>query len=101
MTSFSHDMMTRGRGGVWIPPKSDDVIYEQPLNQNALLEMVPKQMGCLPPIKKRAMSERMIFFRRTSLIQGRVVLSPILGFWVNLEFLVISVDISFLVLWVF
>ena len=31
MTSFSHDMMTRGRGGVWIPPKSDDVIYEQPL----------------------------------------------------------------------
>ena len=24
-------MMTRGRGGVWIPPKSDDVIYEQPL----------------------------------------------------------------------
>ena len=31
MTSCSHDMMTRGRGGVWIPPKSDDVIYEQPL----------------------------------------------------------------------
>ena len=31
MTSFSHDMMTRGRGGVWIPRKSDDVIYEQPL----------------------------------------------------------------------
>ena len=30
MTSFSHDMMTRGRGGVWIPPKNDDVIYEQP-----------------------------------------------------------------------
>ena len=26
------DMMTRGRGrGVSIPPKSDDVIYEQPL----------------------------------------------------------------------
>ena len=24
-------MMTRGREGVWIPPKSDDVIYEQPL----------------------------------------------------------------------
>ena len=24
-------MMTRGRGGVSIPPKSDDVIYEQPL----------------------------------------------------------------------
>ena len=24
-------MMTRGRGGVWIPPKSNDVIYEQPL----------------------------------------------------------------------
>ena len=34
MTSFSHDMMTRGRGGVWIPPKSDDVIYEQPLKTN-------------------------------------------------------------------
>ena len=31
MTSFSHDMMTRGRAGVWIPPKNDDVIYEQPL----------------------------------------------------------------------
>ena len=24
-------MMTRGRGGVAIPPKNDDVIYEQPL----------------------------------------------------------------------
>ena len=24
-------MMTRGRGGVTIPPKIDDVIYEQPL----------------------------------------------------------------------
>ena len=23
--------MTRGRGGVRIPPKNDDVIYEQPL----------------------------------------------------------------------
>ena len=23
--------LTVGRGGVWIPPKSDDVIYEQPL----------------------------------------------------------------------
>ena len=35
MTSFTHDMMTRGRGGgVWIPPKSDDVIYEQPLTQS-------------------------------------------------------------------
>ena len=27
--------MTRGREGVWIPPKSDDVIYEQPLNSPA------------------------------------------------------------------
>ena len=27
-------MMTRGREGVWIPPKSDDVIYEQPLMQD-------------------------------------------------------------------
>ena len=27
------DMMTRGRGGVSIPPKSDDVIYEQPLRR--------------------------------------------------------------------
>ena len=25
------DMMTRGREGVWIPPKNDDLIYEQPL----------------------------------------------------------------------
>ena len=24
-------MVTRGREGVWIPPKSEDVIYEQPL----------------------------------------------------------------------
>ena len=25
-------MMTRGRGGgVWIPPKNDDLVYEQPL----------------------------------------------------------------------
>ena len=27
-------MMTRGRGGDSIPPKSDDVIYEQPLSQS-------------------------------------------------------------------
>ena len=27
-------MMTRGRGGVTIPPKNDDVIYEQPLTKN-------------------------------------------------------------------
>ena len=26
-----YDMMTRGRGGVWLPPENDDVIYEQPL----------------------------------------------------------------------
>ena len=44
------------------------------------------------PIKKnRAISERIIFFRKTSLIQGRVVLSPILEFWVSLE---ISREIS-------
>ena len=24
-------MMTRGRGGVWLSPENDDVIYEQPL----------------------------------------------------------------------
>ena len=27
---MKYDMLTMG-GGVWIPPKSDDVIYEQPL----------------------------------------------------------------------
>ena len=36
MTSFSHDMMTRGgEGGVWLPPKNDDVIYEQPLRKKS------------------------------------------------------------------
>ena len=30
-------MMTWGRGGVSIPPKSDDVIYEQPLTLRKLL----------------------------------------------------------------
>ena len=33
------DMMTRGRGGVWLPPKNDDVIYEQPLRLKQLMEM--------------------------------------------------------------
>ena len=26
-----YDMMTRGRGGVWLSPENDDVVYEQPL----------------------------------------------------------------------
>ena len=26
-------MMTRGRGGVWLSPENDDVIYEQPLKR--------------------------------------------------------------------
>ena len=31
-------MMTRGRGGgVWIPPKIDDVIYEQPLTRMVIM----------------------------------------------------------------
>ena len=29
-------MMTRGRGGGWIPPKCDDVIYEQPLTPSVV-----------------------------------------------------------------
>ena len=33
-------MMTRGRGGVTIPPKNDDVIYEQPLSQRIEPEML-------------------------------------------------------------
>ena len=31
-------MMTRGRGGVTIPPKIDDVIYEQPLKMEDFAE---------------------------------------------------------------
>ena len=29
-----YDMMTRGRGGGWLPPENDDVIYEQPLKND-------------------------------------------------------------------
>ena len=29
--NFKYDLMTRGRGVVWIPAENDDVIYEQPL----------------------------------------------------------------------
>ena len=34
-------MMTRGRGGVWLSPENDDVIYEQPLKRrrNSPLEL--------------------------------------------------------------
>ena len=37
------DMMTRGRkgGDVWIPPKNDDVIYEQP--QYRVREDIPEK----------------------------------------------------------
>ena len=30
-------MMTRGRGGVWLSPENDDVIYEQPLTSGAIM----------------------------------------------------------------
>ena len=29
----------KGEGGVWLPPKNDDVIYEQPLRLKQLMEM--------------------------------------------------------------
>ena len=35
-------MMTRGRGGVWLPPENDDVIYEQPLT---IILVVAKKPG--------------------------------------------------------
>ena len=31
-----YDMMTRGRGGVWLSLEYDDVIYEQPLKSMAV-----------------------------------------------------------------
>ena len=34
--------MTRGRGGVTIPPKNDDVIYEQPLTYVCITHCVIK-----------------------------------------------------------
>ena len=34
-------MMTRGRGGVWLPPENDDVIYEQPLSYTCSQQMSP------------------------------------------------------------
>ena len=39
------DMMTRGRGrGVSIPPKSDDVIYEQPLKVLVARKVIRERM---------------------------------------------------------
>ena len=39
------DMMTRGRGrGVSIPPKSDDVIYEQPLKALVARKVIRERM---------------------------------------------------------
>ena len=44
-------MMTRGRGGVWLSPENDDVIYEQPLTWSQKLVCVwPAQI--LPPFSK-------------------------------------------------
>ena len=33
-----------GEGGVWIPPKSDDVIYEQPLSSILKLKLTSKHL---------------------------------------------------------
>ena len=42
-------MMTRGRGGVTIPPKIDDVIYEQPLTPVARTHTHPRLVYRPPP----------------------------------------------------
>ena len=42
-------MMTRGRGGVTIPPKNDDVIYEQPLIISIQLLLTLVNFGQLNP----------------------------------------------------
>ena len=38
-------MMTRGRGGVKIPLKSDDVIYEQPFIHESFTVSAPQTLG--------------------------------------------------------
>ena len=38
--------MTRGRGGFWIPPKIDDVIYEQPLTAMTLRLWTSEAFPC-------------------------------------------------------
>ena len=47
-------MMTRGRGGGWISPKSDDVIYEQPLtnsrNNKLKIKKVKTHLVTMKPI---------------------------------------------------
>ena len=35
-------------GGVWIPPKRDDVIYEQPLMLTATTIPLEEDLGALP-----------------------------------------------------
>ena len=42
--------MTRGRGGVRIPPKIDDVIYEQPLMMTMKLRIV---LMVYPMVRRR------------------------------------------------
>ena len=43
-------MMTRGRGGVWLPPENDDVIYEQPLIVTFFLETEIIELLDLPVV---------------------------------------------------
>ena len=50
--------MTRGRGGVRIPPKNDDVIYEQPLRSHAIsdnLNRILKDQRVLSKIEQDIM----------------------------------------------
>ena len=45
-------MMTRGRGGVTIPPKNDDVIYEQPLIAGERFAMVEMKIAMTKLLSK-------------------------------------------------
>ena len=52
-------MMTRGRGGVMIPPKNDDVIYEQPLMQQKKDQICFKKLN-LKMVKSGEVNDREI-----------------------------------------
>ena len=54
-------MAERGRGGVWLPPENDDVIYEQPLTAHEREKddkKISRREGCKRRDERRAGKER-------------------------------------------
>ena len=94
--------MTRGRGGVRIPPKNDDVIYEQPLSifrvctaqQHNIALNVKRKLSHITkatPAMGRNIHDPMILVVSTSKLGPRKFLISIVYFLISIVLLLLWV----------